>query len=52
MYVVDAFDPDVSWLQTIHEVSGKPVMVGEFSFTAVDSNMPNTRGTNIHEILY
>ena len=28
----------------MHNVSGKPVILGEFSFTAADSNMPNTHG--------
>lgn len=37
--------PDVSgWLSQIHNITGKPVVLGEFSFTAADSNLPNTRG--------
>ncbi len=36
--------PNVSWLQDIHSITGLPVVLGEFSFTAADSNMPNTKG--------
>ena len=36
--------PGVDWLRQIHEVSGRPVILGEFSFTAADSNLPNTHG--------
>jgi len=36
-------DPPTT-LQYVHEASGKPVFVGEFSFTSVDSNLPNSRG--------
>jgi agarase len=36
--------PDINALEEIHQATGKPVIVGEFSFTAVDSNLPNTRG--------
>eukprot|EP01121_Diplochlamys_sp_Union-15-3_P002159 TRINITY_DN11881_c0_g1_i1.p1 TRINITY_DN11881_c0_g1~~TRINITY_DN11881_c0_g1_i1.p1 ORF type:complete len:447 (-),score=80.03 TRINITY_DN11881_c0_g1_i1:101-1441(-) len=31
-------------LEHLHQLSGKPIIVGEFSFTAIDSNLPNTRG--------
>jgi len=33
-----------SSLASTHQLTGKPVYVGEFSFTAIDSNMPNSRG--------
>eukprot|EP00118_Oscarella_pearsei_P027022 m.310668 g.310668 ORF g.310668 m.310668 type:complete len:600 (+) comp53629_c0_seq1:60-1859(+) len=36
--------PDVSALYQIHQITGKPVIVGEFSFTASDSNLPNSKG--------
>ena len=36
--------PDINWLSEIYNLTGKPVVVGEFSFTGLDSNMPNTRG--------
>ena len=36
--------PNVGDLYQIHQFTGKPVIVGEFSFTALDSNLPNTRG--------
>jgi len=38
------YEVPVAWLTQIHQITKKPVMIGEFSFTAVDSNMPNTRG--------
>lgn len=48
---IDVFDqhsyadlPPIAWLQQIHTMTGKPVYVGEFSFTSLDSNMPNTHG--------
>ena len=33
--------PNISW---IHELTGLPVILGEMSFTAADSNLPNTHG--------
>ena len=37
-------DGPPSNLEQIHNITGRPVMVGEFSFTAIDSNLPNTVG--------
>ena len=49
---VDVFDyhdygdePPIAILETVHRVTGLPVMLGEWSFTAFDSNMPNTGGS-------
>ena len=36
--------PDLGRLQAMHQATGKPIILGEFSFTAADSNMPNTHG--------
>lgn len=36
--------PDVDFMQKVHDATGKPIVNGEFSFTALDSNMPNTKG--------
>jgi hypothetical protein len=38
------FHAPVQKLQQIHEWTGKPVMLTEFSFKAMDSGLPNTRG--------
>lgn len=38
------FRPPVEKLRQIHEWTGKPVMLTEFSFKAMDSGLPNTRG--------
>jgi hypothetical protein len=38
------FRPDVEKLRQAHEWSGKPVMLTEFSFKALDSGLPCTRG--------
>jgi agarase len=37
-------DPPVERLQQITRITGKPVMVTEFSFKAMDSGLPNTKG--------
>ena len=46
--VIDFHDysdlPDVAFMERAHIATGRPIVNGEFSFTAVDSNMPNTRG--------
>jgi hypothetical protein len=34
----------VKTLQNIHRLTGRPVMLTEFSFKAMDSGLPNTRG--------
>jgi hypothetical protein len=36
--------PDVALMERAHQLTGLPIVNGEFSFTAVDSNMPNTHG--------
>lgn len=36
--------PDVDFMEQAHIATGKPIVNGEFSFTALDSNMPNTHG--------
>ncbi len=36
--------PNVTLLEQMFKDTGKPIILGEFSFTAADSNMPNTRG--------
>ena len=38
-------DPPIAILQTVHSVTGLPLLLGEWSFTAFDSNMPNTGGS-------
>lgn len=35
------------YLDRIHELSGKPIMITEFSFRAMDSGLPNTKGAGI-----
>ncbi len=46
--IIDQHDysdmPNVAWLAQIYNLTGKPVVLGEFSFTAADSNLPNTVG--------
>ncbi len=36
--------PPVETLESIYQMTGAPVMLTEFSFKAVDSGLPNTRG--------
>ena len=36
--------PPADELQRVFDITNIPVMVGEFSFTAADSNLPNTHG--------
>ena len=36
--------PDITKMQAIYAATGRPMVLGEFSFTAADSNMPNTHG--------
>ncbi len=38
------FEPPVKMLEELHRITGKPVMITEFSFKAMDSGLPNTRG--------
>ncbi len=44
IYTWRPHDPPVEALRSVHEVTGKPVMVTEFSYKAMDSGLPNTRG--------
>ncbi len=37
-------DAPIEKLRLIHKVTGKPTMVTEFSFKAMDSGLPNTKG--------
>lgn len=37
-------DPPVEALRSVHQATGKPVMVTEFSYKAMDSGLPNTKG--------
>ncbi|RLF04268.1 MAG: hypothetical protein DRK00_07075, partial [Thermoprotei archaeon] len=37
-------EPPIEALEYIHRVTGRPVMITEFSFKALDSGLPNTRG--------
>lgn len=39
-----SFVPPAEPLQELHRLTGKPVMMTEFSFKAMDSGLPNTRG--------
>ncbi|MCS7254779.1 MAG: beta-galactosidase [Armatimonadota bacterium] len=39
-----AFEPPVKMLNDLHQITGRPVMITEFSFKAMDSGLPNTRG--------
>jgi agarase len=39
-----ADDAPLAGLELLHNLTGKPVYVSEFSFTAIDSNLPNTIG--------
>jgi len=44
--VIEALGDFVSadgWLREFHELSGRPLLVSEFSFRAADSGLPNTR---------
>lgn len=43
-YTYGNHEPPVGVLRWVHEVTGKPVMVTEFSYKAMDSGLPNTRG--------
>nr|WP_148206144.1 beta-agarase [Thermococcus sibiricus] len=35
------------YLDHIHNITGRPIMITEFSFRAMDSGLPNTRGAGI-----
>ncbi|MEM1523602.1 MAG: hypothetical protein QXU69_11255, partial [Thermofilaceae archaeon] len=43
-YTYGNHEPPVGVLRWVYEVTGKPVMVTEFSYKAMDSGLPNTRG--------
>ncbi len=38
------FEPPVVKLNEIYDITGVPIMITEFSFKAMDSGLPNTRG--------
>lgn len=38
------FEPPIKTLEELHHITGKPVMITEFSFKAMDSGLPNTKG--------
>jgi agarase len=38
------FSPPAERLRELHRITGKPVMLTEFSFKAMDSGLPNTKG--------
>jgi len=38
------FEPPTKILEELNRITGKPVMITEFSFKAMDSGLPNTRG--------
>lgn len=38
------FTPPAEQLRELHRITGRPVMLTEFSFKAMDSGLPNTRG--------
>ncbi len=38
------FEPPTKILSELHQITGNPVMITEFSFKAMDSGLPNTRG--------
>ncbi len=38
------FEPPIKVLADLHQITGKPVMITEFSFKAMDSGLPNTKG--------
>jgi len=39
--------PPAATLREIHRLTGRPVMITEFSFRARDSGLPNTKGTGV-----
>ncbi len=43
-YTYGSHEPPVDVLRWVHSVTGKPVMVTEFSYKAMDSGLPNTKG--------
>ena len=44
IYTWRPHEPPVEALRSVHQVTGKPVMVTEFSYKAMDSGLPNTKG--------
>jgi len=43
-YTWKPHEPPVDKLRYIHEITGRPVMITEFSYKAMDSGLPNTKG--------
>ena len=44
IYTWRPHEPPVEALRSVYQVTGKPVMVTEFSYKAMDSGLPNTKG--------
>lgn len=42
----NCYDADPASALAIYETCGKPLLIGEFSFRATDSGLPNTRGAS------
>jgi len=42
----NCYDADPAKALAIYETCGKPLLIGEFSFRATDSGLPNTRGAS------
>ena len=56
---VDVFDfhtyedlPEMEYMAGIYKAIGKPILLGEFSFIAWDSNLPNGRGAGEPTLLH
>ncbi|RLE88047.1 MAG: beta-agarase [Thermoprotei archaeon] len=43
-YTWSPHEPPINELRYVHDVTGRPVMVTEFSYKAMDSGLPNTKG--------
>ncbi len=39
-----SYRPPDNLLKRIYDITGKPILIGEFSFKAMDSGLPNTKG--------
>lgn len=45
-YTYGSHEPPIDALKRVYELTGKPVMVTEFSYKAMDSGLPNTKGAS------
>ncbi len=45
-YTYGSHEPPIDALKRIYELTGKPIMVTEFSYKAMDSGLPNTKGAS------